>query len=150
MKLEAKKLKSGIREKCLDAFFSALEHVESQNTIKQFLNDVLTESEKIMVGRRILIAARLLKGQPYEGIVREMGVGQDTVYRVKKWLGSRHRGIEKVAEKFKKAVKSGPGRRSEFRDYYPTSGFAAIRRRYKTYYWISDLLDEINSKKDKN
>ena len=144
MKLDSKKLNSKLKKKCLDVFFRATEHSKSKNNVKQFLNDILTESEKIMAGRRILIAAKLLKGQSNESIINELGVGKDTVYRVKKWLGGRHKGIEKIVEKVKKTIR--PRRISEFRDYYPTSGLAEIRRRYKTYYWISDLLDEINAK----
>lgn len=75
-----------------------------------------------------------------------MGVGLDTVYRVKKWLSSRHKGYEMVVEKIKKAVRPTK-RNSEFKDYYPTSGLAEVKRRYKSYYWLSDLLDEINKDK---
>ena len=146
MKLRSEKLKQEVKEKCLDAFFNAVQHAQKKNTVKQILNDIFTESEKIMAGRRLLIAAKLLKGRSYEQIVREMGVGQDTVYRVKKWLGGRHKGIEAVVEKIKKTVRPKFKNKSGFRDYYPTSGLAEIRRRYRSYYWLSDLLDEINSK----
>ena len=146
MKFETKKIKNDIKSKCLDALYAALDFAKERNETKSFINDILTEGEKIMVGRRILIAKRLLIKQPRRKIVAEMGVGLDTVYRVKKWLGGRHKGYEKVIEKIKKAV--GPGkRRSEFKDYYPTSGLAEIRRRYKSYYWLSGLLDEIDKDK---
>src|SRR3989338_2134609 len=146
MKFETKKIGNDIKLKCLDALYAALDLAKERNETKSFVNDILTENEKIMVGRRILIAKRLLNGQPYRKIVVEMGVGPDTVYRVKKWLGGRHKGYEKVVEKIKKAI--GPiKRRSGFRDYYPTSGLAEIRRQYKSYYWLSDLLDEINKDK---
>ncbi|OGN01293.1 MAG: hypothetical protein A3B91_01400 [Candidatus Yanofskybacteria bacterium RIFCSPHIGHO2_02_FULL_41_29] len=147
MKFVNIKVKSNIRSKCLDALYAALDLAKERNEIKSFINDILTEGEKIMVGRRILIAKRLLIGQPYRKIVAEMEVGLDTVYRVKKWLGGRHKGYEKVVEKIKKAVRSSVKRKSGFKDYYPTGGFAEIRRRYKSYYWFSDLLDELNKDK---
>ena len=146
MKFETKKIRNDVKSKCLDALYAALDFAKERNEIKSFINDVLTEGEKVMVGRRILIAKRLLTGKPYRQIVSEMGVGLDTVYRVKKWLGGRHRGYEKVVEKIRKAVGSVK-RKSEFRDYYPTSGFSEIKRRYKSYYWLSDLLDEISKDK---
>ena len=147
MKFETKKIKNDIKSKCLDALYAALDLAKERNEIKSFINDILTEGEKIMVGRRILIAKRLLTREPRRKIVAEMGVGLDTVYRVKKWLGGRHKGYEKVIEKIKKAVRSSAKRKLELRDYYPTSGLAEIRRRYKSYYWLSDLLDEINKDK---
>ena len=147
MKFVTEKIKSDVRSKCLDALYAALDFAKERNEVKFFVNDILTEGEKIMVGRRILIAKRLLTGQPHREIVAEMGVGLDTVYRVKKWLSGRHKGYEKVIKKIKKVVGSSTKRQSEFRDYYPTSGLAEIRRRYKSYYWLSDLLDEINKDK---
>lgn len=146
MKFETKKLKKYAKSRCLDALYAALDFAKERNEIKSFISDILTEGEKVMVGRRILIAKRLLIRQPHRRIVAEMGVGLDTVYRVKKWLGSRHKGYERVVERIKKAVRPTK-RNSEFKDYYPTSGFAEIRRRYKSYYWLSDLLDEINKDK---
>ena len=144
MKLEAKRIKSNIKSKCLDALYAAFGFAEEKNATKSFLNDVLTESEKIMIGRRILVAKKLLVGQSYREITREMGVGLDTVYKVKKWLGGRHKGIEKVVDKVKRSVGYISKNKSEFRDYYQTSGLAEIRRRYKSYYWLSNLLDDIN------
>lgn len=146
MKFETKKLKEYAKSRCLDALYAVLDFAKERNEIKSFINDVLTEAEKVMVGRRILIAKRLLIRQSHRRIVAEMGVGLDTIYRVKKWLGGRHKGYERVVEKVKKAV-SPTKRKSEFKDYYPTSGLAEIRRRYKSYYWLSDLLDEINKDK---
>jgi len=147
MKFVSIKVKNDIKSKCLDALYGALNFAKERNEIKSFVNDILTEGEKIMVGRRILIARRLLIGWPPRRIASEMRVGLDTIYRVKKWLGGRHKGYEKVVEKVRKAVRSSAKRQSEFSDYYPTSGFAEIRRRYKNYYWLSNLLDEINKDK---
>ena len=147
MKLEAKRIKSDIKSKCLDALYAAFGFAEEKNETKSFLNDVLTESEKVMIGRRILVAKKLLAGQSYREITREMGVGLDTVYKVKRWLGGRHSGIEKVVERVKKSARRFSKNKSEFRDYYPTSGLAEIKRRYKSYYWLADLLDELNKDK---
>ena len=148
MKLETKNLRSDIKSKCLDALYKALDFAKQKNEIKSLISDILTENEKIMIGRRILIARRLLIGRSYRDIVREMGVGLDTVYKVKKWLGGRHKGIEKVVERVRKSAKYSSKNKSEFRDYYPTGGLSEIRRRYKSYYWLSDLLDDINKSKE--
>ena len=146
MKIKTKGLRRDIKEKCIDAFYRTIEFAEKQNKIKSLLSDMLTESEIVMMGRRMLIAKRLLGKQKYEQIARELGVGFDTVYKVKNWLGSRHQGLEKVIEKIKKTAKPGSIKRKRFADYYPTDGMAEIRRRYRNYYWLSDLLDEINDK----
>jgi len=143
MKIKIKELKTENKNKYIDALYRALEYAQTKGETKSFISDLLTESEIIMLGRRVLIAKFLLQKMPYPKISRELGVGFDTIYKVQKWLGGRHRGYKKVVEKIKKVIPR-KRRKSEFLDYYPTSGFAEIRRRYKTYYWLSDLLDEIN------
>ncbi|MDP3697102.1 MAG: Trp family transcriptional regulator [Candidatus Taylorbacteria bacterium] len=142
MKINSEKLKKETKEKLLDILYAALDHAKSQNEVKSFINDILTESEKIMLGRRILIAKRLLEKQSYPQIAREVGVGFDTIFKVKNWLGGRHRGYKKVVEKFDKIIRSKT--KSGFRDYYPSGPFADLKRRYKSYYWLSNLLDEVN------
>ena len=150
MKLETKTIKNDIKSKCLDALYAALDFAKDKNRMKSFISDVLTESEKIMIGRRILIAKKLLIGQSYRDIVREMGVGLDTIYKVKKWLGGRHQGIIRIVEKVKKSARfTSRKNKSGFLDYYPTSGSVEIKRRYRSYYWLSNLLDEVNENKDK-
>lgn len=144
MKIKSKELKTENKNRYIDALYAALDFANARNEVKSFIHDLITESEQIMLGRRILIAKRLLEKWPHDKIVREMGVGLDTVFRVQKWLGGRHKGYEKIVEKIKKVVRPKSKRKSEFLDYYPTGGFAEIKRRYKSYYWLSNLLDEIN------
>lgn len=144
MKVNSEKLKKEAKEKFLDILYAALDYAKSRNEIKSLISDILTESEKIMLGRRILIAKRLLEKQSYPQIVREIGVGFDTVYKVKKWLGGRHQGYKKIVEKFDEIIRSKTKLKSGFKDYYPSGGLADLKRRYRSYYWLSNLLDEIN------
>ncbi len=144
MKINSKKLKKETRERFPDILYAALDYAKSKNEVKSLINDILTESEKIMLGRRILIAKRLLENQSYPQIAREIGVGFDTIFKVKKWLGGRHQGYKKVVEKFDKIIKSKTKSKLGFRDYYPSGPFAGLKRKYRSYYWLSNLLDEIN------
>lgn len=107
MKVKLKEIKKENKIKYIDALYAALGHAQSKNEVKSLISDLLTESEQIMLGRRILIAKKLLDKRSHDQIVRELGVGLDTIFRVQKWLGGR----------------------------------------YKSYYWLSNLLDEINDEK---
>ena len=148
MKINSGKIKKETKEKCLKILYASLNYAGSKNEIRSFINDILTESEKIMLGRRILIAKKLLEKQSYPQIAREIGTGFDTIYKVKKWLGGRHQDYKKVVEKFDRMIKSKTKLRSGFSDYYLSGSLADIKRRYRSYYWLSNLLDEIN--KDQN
>ncbi len=145
MKINLKELRTEHKNHYIDALYRALDHAKNRNEVKSFINDLLTESEKIMLGRRIVIAKKLMARQSYENIVQELGVGLDTVYRVKKWLGGRYQGYEKIIEDIRK-MKPRKKRNSGFSDYYPSTGLAKIRRQYKRYYWLADMIDELNKK----
>lgn len=54
---------------------------------ERLLLALLTESEIVMLARRIQIARRLLRGDPFEHIGRELHVGTNTVHAVDEWLG---------------------------------------------------------------
>lgn len=55
----------------------------------EFLRELLTESEQVMVGRRIQIAKRLLLNQSHPRIAKDLGVGMATVRSVDAWLRRR-------------------------------------------------------------
>jgi len=132
------------KDKFLDALYAGVSNLKSQKDIKHFLRDFLTESEKIMIGRRMLIAQRLLYRQPYDQIVREMGVGLDTIYKIKNWLNSGLGGHKGIIPKLKNTKRSRKKVNSGFRDYYASGPFAELRRHYKSHYWLADLLEELN------
>ena len=70
----------------LDALYTAAGAVRGRSAMKLFLRDLLTESERVMLGRRILISQLLEKGRRYEDISKMLGVGYDTISRIHHWL----------------------------------------------------------------
>ncbi|MEK7645891.1 MAG: Trp family transcriptional regulator [Patescibacteria group bacterium] len=82
MKVKSRSVEQKDKIEYLDILYTAVESLSSREEIKDFLRDVLTESERIMIGRRIMIARRLLDGQLYDQIMKEMKVGPDTIMRV--------------------------------------------------------------------
>ena len=96
----------------LDILYTAVSSLNSREEVKKFLRDLLTESERIMMGRRIIIAQRLLEDKSYLEIKRELGVGMDTIIRVHRWLEDDIDGYEKVVKKLEKVFES----RQEKRD----------------------------------
>jgi uncharacterized protein YerC len=54
--------------------------------VKIFINDILTESEQITIGRRLLIANLVLTGHTYAEIHNQLGVSPNTFSRIRQWL----------------------------------------------------------------
>lgn len=67
----------------------ASERARGENAATTFINEILTESEKITIGRRILIANMILVGYKQSEIHNKLGVSPNTFSRIRQWLSGR-------------------------------------------------------------
>ncbi len=85
-----------------------------KRAVVQFLDDILTGSEIIMLARRIQIAQRLLLGRPLLKIRNDLKVGFSTIEGVGEWLTTKFGDYRKVipplvrARKFRKLQRCYP------------------------------------------
>ncbi|MCA9361535.1 hypothetical protein KC845_03175 [Candidatus Kaiserbacteria bacterium] len=105
MRVRPQELSNQERMETLDALYTAAGSIKGRIEAKNFLKDLLTESERIMLGRRILIARALLSGSTYDQIVDEFKVGKDTVGKISRWLEDQMPGYEQVISKMDKEFK---------------------------------------------
>ncbi|TSD06357.1 MAG: TrpR like protein, YerC/YecD [Parcubacteria group bacterium Greene0714_7] len=94
MKVKPKKLTKDQIIETLDALYTAAGSLRGRATMKLFLRDLLTEGERVMLGRRILIARHLLRGESYISIQRTLGTSPVTIRNVEKWLDDQMPGYE--------------------------------------------------------
>ena len=99
MRRRKSELTSEQQKESLDALYTAAGSIHGRTAMKLFLRDLLTESERFMLGRRILIARALLQGETERNIATEMRVGTDTIYRVARWLNDQFPGYENAIAK---------------------------------------------------
>ena len=111
----------------LDTLYTAISSLGSREEVKNFLRDLLTESERVMMGRRIIIAQRLLEEKSYLEIKRELGVGIDTITRVHRWLEDDIDGYEKTVKKLEKIFESRQEKID--RAYVDPLSFAGLKKR---------------------
>lgn len=141
MKVKIRNLEKKDKIKYLDALYTAISSLRSRDEVKELLKDLLTESERIMIGRRIIIAQKLLQEKSYSQIMDEMGVGIDTISRIHNWLQDGNGGYEKTIVKLEKEY----NKRQKAR---PTPNtFEAIRYKYPLHFFLVNLLDEFTKKK---
>ena len=81
-KVNPKRIDSRHRIKCLDLLWTSISQLKSREEVKNFFKDILSESEAIMLARRIMVAQYLLSGETYNEIMNEIKVGPDTIARV--------------------------------------------------------------------
>ncbi|OGM97519.1 MAG: hypothetical protein A2735_02185 [Candidatus Yanofskybacteria bacterium RIFCSPHIGHO2_01_FULL_41_21] len=142
MKVKSRNVEKKDKAEYLDILYTAVGSLNSRQEIKDFLRDVLTESERIMIGRRIMIARRLLDGQLYDQIMKEMKVGPDTIMRVHRWLEDENKGYEKVITSLKKQFSN----HKNFKDYYDSSPLGNLRRRYPVHHLLFHIFQDLKKK----
>lgn len=98
MKRKVKDLTKSEYMVTLDSLYTAASSLTGREAVKAFLRDLLTPSERVMLGRRVVIARLLLAGETYERICERVRVGKGTVSRVDKWLNDQFPGYEKAIQ----------------------------------------------------
>ena len=137
MKVKAKDLDRKDKIEVLDALYTAASSVKGRADMKLFLRDLLTESERIMLGRRILIARMLLAGCSHRYIAEGLHVGMDTVSRVHRWLDDQLPGYEKAIAGMKEAQETRYwGSRAGRRELYAKSTLYRLKKKYPLHFLL--------------
>ncbi|MBU4332749.1 trp operon repressor [Patescibacteria group bacterium] len=90
------------RDALLNELSAILFKLESPKEIYNFLKDLLTESEEVMIARRLQIAKMLLNDCTYEDIKSKLKVGYDNIKNVKYFLDFGWGGYLKAVNSKKK------------------------------------------------
>ena|SRR3989344_2255760 len=131
MKKRPEDLTSEEKMRTLDMLYTAASGVKGRAAMKLFLRDLLTESERIMLGRRILVARLLLQGKNYDEIAQELKMGYRTIYRIERWLHDQFPGYETALKNLEKEM-GERAVRAEIKEN-PFS-YAAIKRKYPLHF----------------
>ena len=141
MKRRVGELSKQERIDTLDALYTAASALKGREAMKLFLRDLLTESERIMLGRRILIARMLLAGMAATHITEKLRVGSDTVWRIERWLRDQFPGFENAIEELEKQMAE---RKKKYQKVDPFS-FVALKRKYPLHFLLFNIADEIKA-----
>lgn len=132
-----KKKKSDLTDqeimKTLDTLYTAASAVKGRDAVKLFLKDLLTESERLMLGRRIMIARLLLRGISHYEVRQRIGVGYTTITRVERWLEDELPGYEQALKGLEKEM-DRRAVRAEIKDN-PFS-YAALKKKYPLHFLL--------------
>lgn len=75
-------LSKQIERQIFENFWEAISQIRDKKDIQSFLNDLLTPTERVMLAKRLAIAAMLLKGQDYATIRHFLKVSNETIAKV--------------------------------------------------------------------
>jgi uncharacterized protein YerC len=131
MKVRIKTLPEKQRIEVLDILYTAAGGVRGRAAMKLFLRDLLTESERIMLGRRIIIARMLIAGETQRRIEEELKVGRDTIGRVQRWLDDQLPGFESAVAELEKELSA-----REFKRLYAQSALFRLKKKYPAHFLL--------------
>lgn len=135
MKVRAKELSREERILTLDALYTAAGTVRGRAAMKSFLKDLLTESERIMLGRRIRIARGILAGDTHDDIAEKMHVGYDTIYKVRRWLDDQFPGYEDAIRGMEEEFLKRKKKRDD-KYLYATSALYRLKKKYPIHFLL--------------
>ena len=118
-----------------EVLYKIIVKLDSQQGARNFLKDLLTSSELLMISNRIAIAMLLLNGFKYEDIIKELRVGVGTINSVNRWLYNGFGGYLKELRKNKKTGKS-------FKKM-PAGDWDMLKKKYPAHFLIFNLIDKI-------
>lgn len=120
------------RIRYIDMPYSAAGSIRGRADMKAFLRDLLTVSERVMLGRRITIARMLIAERSYADITLALGTSKATVRRVHRWLLDQHEGYEKAIKGLKKELDS----RNTRNMYRSDTVLRRLKKRYPLYFLL--------------
>lgn len=92
-------LDKDIQERIFEVFWQTMVDLRTQTEAKEFWNDLLTPTEKIMLAKRLSIAVLLIKGYNYLNIKDILKVSGGTISSVALWLNQGGQGYKRAVKK---------------------------------------------------
>ncbi len=85
-----------VEGRILDLFWTSLSLLSNKADMEQFLDDLLTPTEKLMLAKRIAVAFMLTKGYNYPDINEQLKVSDPTIWQIKTKLQFAGKGYKRV------------------------------------------------------
>ena len=127
------------RKHMLNMLWTMIALLETRDDVENFFRDLLSETEAIMLARRILIAQRLLQGDGYDTICEDLGAGASTVASVHRWLqqGRGYQDLLPKLEKEQERQEKVKGKRSASQEQFT---FEWMKRNIRSIFYYLTLL----------
>ena len=87
--------------------FAAILKVQTQDEMKRFFRDLMTEEEIKEFSRRWKVARLLSQGKTYKIIEKQTGMSSTTIARIAKWLNDGMGGYKKAVHHHTTPSKGG-------------------------------------------
>ena len=118
----------------VDSLFEVVAKLKTKQEIVDFFLGLLTQSESLMMARRVQIARLLLQDKSYNEIRTKLKVGTQTVHATYLWL---HKGDEKYTAWLKSKVLEGKSKNKT----KTSQTYESLLDKYPYHRFIKNLFD---------
>jgi len=87
-----------VKAKIQELLLDCISRCRDQKTSAGFIDDLLTDTEKVMIAKRIAVALMILKGYPSLDIEETLKVSGQTVWMMRAWLSAKGKGYREMLE----------------------------------------------------
>lgn len=128
------------RKQMLSTLWTMIALLETRDDVENFFRDLLSETEAIMLARRIMIATHLLEGASYDDICTDLKASPVTVASVHRWL-QQGRGYQNLLPKLQKEQERQEKVLEKKFASREQSPFEWMKRKYPLHFLLFNLID---------
>jgi Trp operon repressor len=148
MSKSIKKQKPKEKQLVEQTLYEAARRMDGKYPAETFIEKLLTESERNIIGRRLLISQMILAGKSQAEIRYEFSVSPNTFTRTRKWLLQQLPSYNETLEEYKTTQKlkekTSENKKEPRPDYL---SFQAMRYRYPGHFLLFNIAEELLKRK---
>ena len=127
-------------------FCRTIATLKDADQVERFFTDLLSDTEILMLARRIRIARLLLEGNSYTKIADTIGASPNTVANVHRWLQkdvADFSALEKqLAAEIKRTGQKTSPHQNKKKQYHASNTFEGMKERYPMHFLLFNLFSK--------
>jgi TrpR-related protein YerC/YecD len=140
-RVQPKSLSKEEKKELLNILWSMITILESREEVESFFRDLLSETEAVMLARRVAIAQLLIQGKTYDYIALKMDASSTTVARVHRWLQRNTEGYQKLVPELEKELRKQKKYKIKQAKQKERYSFEWLKKRYPLHFLLLNLID---------
>lgn len=136
------------RELALKNLNESAKQFTGENAVNDFISTVLTDGERINIGRRITVARMVLAGKTFFEIHEKLHISPNTFRNIRRWiykeLPEYNQVLEQNRDREEEKILKKQNRSHEHIEPF---SFADLKRRYPMHFLLFNISDEVLSRR---
>lgn len=141
-RVQPKSLPNKDRKELLDGLWFMIASLKTEEEVKNFFQDLLSETEAVMLARRIKIAKLLMQGMSYGRISDSIHASDGTIASVHRWLQSGFGGYQNALPRLEDMLKKKVQTKEKHREQKMPYSFEWLKKRYPLHFLLFNLFDQ--------